>query len=342
MLSTGDKIKVEEKTEKLWLLDVIRGFSALLIVLYHYTTQYDISIGHIVPYAVKVPWGCHAVYTFFLLSGFLTVYSYKEKTTPLEFLKKRFLRLYPMFWVCMVVTTAYIVFLLPDRVPSLKQFIFNITMIPSFFGFKAVDGVYWTLAKELMFYFGFAAVIQFYGIRSKRYLWLWCWLMLEIICTIIPPRWIVSALLIPEYLFAFLAGSAVYYFNHSCSRKEKGFLTVYLLVCILLCTKMHSMDIVLVFVLSLCALLIGSQENLNSNLSCVKSFFRPVLFLSEISYVLYLTHQFIGFGLIHKMETNGFTAEAWVLLPITHAVLLATFLHYKVETKINKVLNRYR
>lgn len=42
------------------------------------------------------------------------------------------------------------------------------------------------------------------------------------------------------------------------------------------------------------------------------------------------------------MEMNGFTAEAWVLLPIAHAVLLATFLHYKVETKINKVLNRYR
>lgn len=97
ILFTGDKINVEEKTEKLWLLDVIRGFSALLIVLYHYTTQYDISIGHIVPYAVKVPWGCYAVYTFFLLSGFLTVYSYKEKTTPLAFLKNAFFVCIPCF-----------------------------------------------------------------------------------------------------------------------------------------------------------------------------------------------------------------------------------------------------
>lgn len=339
---TGDKINVEEKTEKLWLLDVIRGFSALLIVLYHYTTQYDISIGHIVPYAVKVPWGCHAVYTFFLLSGFLTVYSYKEKTTPLAFLKKRFLRLYPMFWVSMFVTTLFMYFLLPDRVPSFKQFIFNITMIPSFFGVRAVDGVYWTLAKELMFYFGFAAVILFGGINSKKYLWLWGWLILEILCTSVSRGGIASALFISEHLFAFLAGCAIFYLNHSESSKERCLLIVYLLICILLCAKMHSVDIVIVFVLSLCALFIGSQENLNSNLSCVKSFFRPVLFLSEISYVLYLTHQFIGFGLIHKMETNGFTAEAWVLLPIAHAVLLAAFLHYKVETKINKVLNRYR
>lgn len=339
---TGDKIKTDLRTEKLWLLDVIRGFSALLIVLYHYTTQYDISIGHIVPYALTVPWGCHAVYTFFLLSGFLTLYSYNEKNTALVYLKKRFLRLYPMFWVCMIVTTVYMFFLLPDRVPLLKQFIFNITMVPSFFGFNAVDGVYWTLAKELMFYFGFAAVILFTGVNSKKYLWLCGWLILEILCTFIPPRWIVSVLMIPEYLFAFLAGCAVFYLNHSCSSKERYLLVVYILICILLCAKMHSMDIVLVFVVSLCVLVIGSQENLNSKFSCVKSLFSPVLFLSEISYVLYLTHQFIGFGLIHKMEMNGFTAEAWVLLPIAHAVLLATFLHYKVETKINKVLNRYR
>lgn len=184
---TGDKIKTDLRTEKLWLLDVIRGFSALLIVLYHYTTQYDISIGHIVPYALTVPWGCHAVYTFFLLSGFLTLYSYNEKNTALVYLKKRFLRLYPMFWVCMIVTTLYMFFLLPDRVPLLKQFIFNITMVPSFFGFNAVDGVYWTLAKELMFYFGFAAVILFTGVNSKKYLWLCGWLILEILCTFISP-----------------------------------------------------------------------------------------------------------------------------------------------------------
>lgn len=67
-----------------------------------------------------------------------------------------------------------------------------------------------------------------------------------------------------------------------------------------------------------------------------------MLFLSKISYVLYLTHQFIGFGLIRKIEINGLTNEAWVIIPIVHAVLLATFFHYEVEIKINKVLSRYR
>lgn len=38
---------VEKKINSLWLLDIFRGISALLIVLYHYTTQYDKSIGHL-------------------------------------------------------------------------------------------------------------------------------------------------------------------------------------------------------------------------------------------------------------------------------------------------------
>lgn len=63
------------KKENLWLLNVLRGISALLIVLYHYTVQYEKSIGHLVPYTVTIPWGCYAVNTFFMLSGFLAVYT---------------------------------------------------------------------------------------------------------------------------------------------------------------------------------------------------------------------------------------------------------------------------
>ena len=74
--------------ETLWLLNVIRGVSALMIMFYHYTTQYDNSIGHLVRYSVTVPWGCYAVYTFFMLSGFLTVYSCKEDANAVSFLKK--------------------------------------------------------------------------------------------------------------------------------------------------------------------------------------------------------------------------------------------------------------
>lgn len=324
--------------EPLWLLNVLRGISALLIVLYHYTTQYDLSIGHIQPYRVSVPWGCYAVYTFFLLSGFLTVYTYDEKTTAWRFLKKRFLRLYPMFWICMLVTTAYMMFLMPDRVPSVKQFVFNLTMVPSFFRVEAVDGVYWTLAKELMFYFGFAAIVLLGLIRRKNVAWLWGWLGLDILCTFIPHRWIVSVLLIPEYLYAFLAGVAVFYLNQMETRKGKVVMLAFLGICVALCSKCRSWDVVLFFALSIFALIFCSKERINQKLKSKKWMFKPLLFLSEISYVLYLTHQFIGFGIIKNMEMKGFIAEVWILLPITHAVILATLLHCGIEVRVNNII----
>lgn len=73
------------KKENLWLLNVLRGISALLIVLYHYTVQYEKSIGHLLPYAVTIPWGCYAVNTFFMLSGFLTVYTCAGGVDALRF-----------------------------------------------------------------------------------------------------------------------------------------------------------------------------------------------------------------------------------------------------------------
>ena len=83
---TNNPAMENKKINSLWMLDVLRGFSALLIVLYHYTTQYEKSIGHVEMYGVSIPWGCHAVYMFFMLSGFLIVYTYKENFNIVSFI----------------------------------------------------------------------------------------------------------------------------------------------------------------------------------------------------------------------------------------------------------------
>lgn len=67
---------------------------------------------------------------------------------------------------------------------------------------------------------------------------------------------------------------------------------------------------------------------------------KPILVLSDISYVLYLTHQFIGFGIIYNMENGGIIGEKWIIIPMLHACLLALFLHYVVEANINKKIKK--
>lgn len=246
----------------------------------------------------------------------------------------------------MTVTTIYMLLIMPERAPSLKQFVLNLTMLPSFFGVNAVDGVYWTLAKELMFYLGFAGVILI-GRVKKNTLWLWIWLGLEIVCLTytcspidLPFQWGITILLIPDYVFAFLAGSAVYYLTRGGNQKEKIMMSGFILVCIFLCFYLRSWDVVLFFALAICALIVCSNGWMNRKTACLQYVFRPFLFLAEISYVLYLTHQFIGFGIIQKMESNGMVGEAWVLLPIIHAILLAAALHYVVEKRINQKLRK--
>lgn len=67
---------------------------------------------------------------------------------------------------------------------------------------------------------------------------------------------------------------------------------------------------------------------------------QQILVLSDISYVLYLTHQFIGFGIIYNMENGGIIGEKWIIIPMLHACLLALFLHYVVEANINKKIKK--
>lgn len=338
---------VSTSNTNLWLLNVLRGVSALLIVLYHYTVQYDKTIGHVVPYTFTVPWGCYAVYTFFMLSGFLTVYTCKENITASGFLKKRFFRLYPMFWICMVVTTLYMIVIMPERMPSLKQFLANLTMMPSLLGFDAIDGVYWTLVKELFFYIGFALILRLGLIKYGKTGWLWGWLGISLFGAIytygpvpFPLRGGVSLFLMPEYIYAFLAGCSVYYFNVSKDLKNKIAWLGYMMVCVVLCFCMKSGEIALFFTVSLGMLITCSQKKLNEWVYPANKVFTPILIVSEISYVLYLTHQFIGFGIIRMMERHGLAKEMWMIVPISHAVLLAVILHYGIEKKLNYFIKK--
>lgn len=350
MVEKSTNSDVDKKINSLWLLDVFRGLSALLIVLYHYTTQYDKSIGHLVDYKLTFPWGCYAVYAFFLLSVFLIIYTYKDKFNIASFFKKRFLRLYPMFWVCMLVTTIYMALVFPERMPTVKQFLFNITMFPTLFNSTAIDGVYWTMPKEIFFYIIFAMVALVFfrrGQGKKSTKWLWLCLGIELMCIVycfgpldLPAQWGIIFLMIPDYLYVFLAGCAVYYLNYSENMQQKKNMIMYLIVCTVMCKCLCSNGTFLFFILSLVLLIICSQEQINRKTENKKWLLRPFIFLSEISYVLYLTHQYIGFGIIRKMELCGMTTECWILLPIAHAIILATILHYGIEIKINQMFKK--
>ena len=101
---------------------------------------------------------------FFILSGFVILMSAEKKNIN-SFIKSRFLRLYPVYWVCLSITFLFLLlFGKPTFSPSFYDFLTNLTMLNGFFFLPCIDRVYWTLLVEMKFYF---LIIFFILIRDK-------------------------------------------------------------------------------------------------------------------------------------------------------------------------------
>ena len=139
---------------RIFELDSIRGLSAIAVLTYHYFFRYNEIYGH--P-SIATSWsyfGSYGVQLFFMVSGFVIYWSIGSIKRPLDFVISRFSRLYPVYWCAVVFTfTLVYYFGLPGREVSFFQALVNLTMLQSYLKVPSVDGVYWTLAVEITFYF---------------------------------------------------------------------------------------------------------------------------------------------------------------------------------------------
>ena len=75
---------------RFYTLDALRGFAALIVVIYHIDKA-------------LIPQGYLAVDLFFMLSGFVVSHAYGDKFGIFELTRARLIRLYPLFFAGMVV-----------------------------------------------------------------------------------------------------------------------------------------------------------------------------------------------------------------------------------------------
>lgn len=96
------------KRERLFYLDLVRALAVILILLIHYNAiflhldpkQLDkVVIAHRI---CNLYMGNLGVSLFFIISGAALMYVYGEKINIINFYKKRFMALYPMFWMAYV------------------------------------------------------------------------------------------------------------------------------------------------------------------------------------------------------------------------------------------------
>jgi peptidoglycan/LPS O-acetylase OafA/YrhL len=202
---------------RLYLLDAFRFGAAVAVLLYHYVSsyiEYD-ALPPVLRAATHVTrYGYLGVELFFMISGFVILWSAQSRT-PTQFAVSRVGRLYPTFWVALLISTLLIAISsnwLPnanDAQLSVGRLVANATMVPTVMGAVPIDGVYWTLEFEIRFYLLVFILILVRQIEySER--WLYVWLALCAWSEFRPLPWSVAYLTLAPYGPFFIAGSVFY------------------------------------------------------------------------------------------------------------------------------------
>ncbi len=190
--------------KRVFELDVLRFFAAIVVVVYHLTYR-QIDGDWLFP-AVDAfsRYGYLGVNLFFLISGFVIIWS-ADGRSPKQFLINRFSRLYPIFWVSIAITIVALYFLQGITFDFYRIFA-NMTMAAGYLGADYIDDVYWTLQIELKFYFLVFLLIVFRQTTNLD-LWLSIWLAGSVAAIFWPG---ISFLVIYPYGPYFIAGATFY------------------------------------------------------------------------------------------------------------------------------------
>ncbi|MFJ1258965.1 acyltransferase family protein [Cupriavidus sp. CuC1] len=184
-------------------LDAIRFLAALAVVLYHYTAH-DFETAA----APVTRFGFLGVPFFFIISGFVITMSLSGSSSPTKFLIDRAIRLYPSFFFCSVITVGFVAFLTNGPYFTVYDFFANMTMFGGELHARRINGAYWSLAVEWMFYFMMFSVFWVIG-RKNLHWFLWVWIAASGLATIYDLG-IVRRLFTLGNAPFFIAGTAIY------------------------------------------------------------------------------------------------------------------------------------
>jgi peptidoglycan/LPS O-acetylase OafA/YrhL len=332
----------ENKANRFLEIDYLRGLAALGVVLAHFTYGYDNGLHLLSPYTFYFRYGNLGVQLFFVISGFVIFMTLEKTKDSLDFLISRFSRLYPTYWGAIVITLIFdAIFLSPFNFDkfTLKQVLINITMLQHWFKVKDINGAYWTLGIELTFYFLMWILFYF---KKLKYIEFFClgWLVLSFLNLVvaIPVKNILQQVFILQHAPMFVAG--IVFYNVKTKNGYtilRGFLHLFgiAIESIILYQDTYIVYKSPNFIIPIsivCAIYLFFYF-ITKNILVVKAN-KVMLFLSTISYSLYLIHVNIGFTLIYHLKK---IVDIPILyLPIT--IIIVTGLAYLLTVFIEKPL----
>jgi peptidoglycan/LPS O-acetylase OafA/YrhL len=330
-------------------LDGLRFFAALCVVFFHFAFRG--AAAGVMPvldlpswFVLTSQYGYLGVSLFFMISGFVIAYS-AEGRAPLEFAAARFARLYPSHLAA--VTLTFIVtmaFGAPEFTASIGQYFANLSMFAPLFGQEFMDGAYWSIVLEVIFY-GWVFVFLALGIfeKSGERIVL-CWLLISLVNELFLGSKPLQFLFLTEYSGFFAAGILIYRLRAG----KSGFEAIPLLAlsfAIAVQTSLAGVKVIaaeynaeyssMLTAAAVCALFglfIAATSAAPTRL--------PIRLLSAagaVTYPLYLLHQHIGY--IAFTQLRGMVSDAALFaIVLAGLVLAAAAVWICVERPMSKQL----
>lgn len=327
-------------------LDALRGIAALFVVFFHYTMGRPEA-----HWGFKL--GVTGVDLFFIISGFVIFMSIQKVSSGKEFAVNRFTRLYPTYWACATVT--YIAQLIGNQWfhhtndPGLVHYLVNLTMFQHYFKVGDLDGPYWTMILEMVFYICMFFLLVFKQVKHVLWYGLGLLFMIALYCMWLENYYpgINWDFVYWFHLFThfplFLAGIVFYRIIHGVGKWHVNY--GILALCFVVQSNLFDnfpkaadfishteYMMILGFYFLLFILFV------NHKLGFIVS--KPTLFFGKISFALYLVHQFISIDFIIPELLKhhwSFWPAAFVALFVS--VSLATLITYFIEVPLGKKLN---
>jgi peptidoglycan/LPS O-acetylase OafA/YrhL len=316
-------------------LDALRGLAALAVVLFHYTIRYDELFGHAVPLAASVPWGHFGVDLFFMLSGFVILMTLERTANAWRFAWGRFSRLYPAYWAAAALTFAIVsLYRLPGQEVSLGDALLNLTMVQALLGAPHIDGAYWSLQAELIFYANMLVVFRCGALRRPT-LAVAGWLVVAVTVRLtqapVESVWPWAGELLSKfttiaslkYIPLFAIGILIY--ASRTSGRMSLATTASIAASLVVAGWFNGFPTAAVDAALAGALMLAVAGRLPVLTS------RPLVALGAISYTLYLVHQNIGYVAIREMQAWGASPGVAIAAAVLVSLGLASTLHRLVE-----------
>ncbi|REA62018.1 hypothetical protein DSL64_10165 [Dyadobacter luteus] len=326
--------------DRLLELDALRGIAAMAVVLFHFTINRN---------AIDLGWqfnyGVTGVDVFFMISGFVIFLTINTKTERgKDFVISRFSRLYPTYWTCVLLTAFFILVYEPTSFKT-SNVLANFTMFPTYFCVEDLDGSYWTLLVELVFYVWIFLIYLSGGLKNIITIGLIC--MSAIVAFhffgyYYPQLYKLAShkIQLINHFPLFLSG--IVFFKIKFESFKPGYLII-VLACILSSVYLHDKGgktmyfigkfehtmVILFYHFIFTLFVAGKLAFLN---------LKPLLFLGKISYSLYLIHQYVGLHLIETFKNLGLNIYAAILLCISICICMAWVITKYIEIPAVKLI----